>query len=184
MALTPSANKLKPGSGAPNFQLKGIDEKTYTLHSFKHHKGIVLIFMCNHCPFVIQKLDALKDLQDFCKGQDIALVGINSNDTVQYPDDNFENMKKFAKDNDLHFLYLFDESQQVAKAYGATCTPDPFLLTSDGKVFFHGRINNQLQLGEQPTEDTLKEAIKAMLAKTQLEKDFDPSMGCNIKWKK
>jgi thioredoxin-related protein len=127
--------------------------------------------MCNHCPYVKAKIDTIKQIHEKFN-ENIALVGINSNDSTEYPDDSFESMKKVANEKGMKFDYLVDDKQDVAKRYGAVCTPDPFLFDEDRKLIFHGRIEN-----------TMQNNLKKFLTGEKIEKDFDPSIGCSIKWK-
>jgi len=107
--------------------------------------------MCNHCPYVKAKIDAIKEIHEKFKGR-IALIGINSNDPIDYPDDSFDNMKKIAAEKEFGFDYLVDETQHVAKKYGAVCTPDPFLFGKDRKLIFHGKIDNSANPEDTTTE--------------------------------
>ena len=111
------------------------------------------------------------------------MIGINSNDPTNYPDDSFENMKKFAKEKGIQFTYLVDETQEIAKKYGAVCTPDPFLFDQERKLAFHGRIDNAISSEDVATEKTMINNIEKLLSGKKIEKDFDPSLGCSIKWK-
>ena len=138
--------------------------------------------MCNHCPYVKAKIEAIKEIHDKFKDS-IAVIGINSNDSVEYPDDNFENMKAVGKEKGMEFTYLVDDSQEIAKKYGAICTPDPFLFDSDRKLIFHGRIDNAMKPEDIATEKTMIDNIQKFLNQENIEKDFDPSIGCSIKWK-
>ena len=115
--------------------------------------------------------------------ESIALVGINSNDSTEYPDDSFENMKKIANEKGIKFDYLVDEKQDVAKKYGAICTPDPFLFDQNRRLIFHGRIDNAMNPDDTATENTMQKNIEKYLAGEKIEKDFDPSIGCSINWK-
>ena len=142
MAKMESVISLKTGDNAPEFTLKGIDDKIHSLNDYSK-KGLLVIFMCNHCPFVKAKIEAIKELHGKFK-DDISIVGINSNDSVKYPDDDFESMKTVAKEKGLEIDYLVDETQEIAKKYGAVCTPDPFLFDSDKKLIFHGRIDDAM----------------------------------------
>jgi len=128
------------------------------------------------------KTKALNEIHDKFKN-DVFMIGINSNDPTNYPDDSFENMKKFAKEKGMKFTYLVDETQQIAKKYGAVCTPDPFLFDKEGKLVFHGRIDNAMSPEDTATEKTMINNIEKLLSGKKIEKDFDPSMGCSIKWK-
>jgi len=182
MVLLESKISLKTGDTAPDFSLMGIDDKMHSLESYVGSKGLLVIFMCNHCPYVKAKIDAIKQLHEKFK-ESIALVGINSNDSIEYPDDSFENMKKIADEKGMKFDYLVDEKQDVAKKYGAICTPDPFLFDQNRKLVFHGRIDNAMNPDDTATESTMQDNIEKYLAGEKIEKDFDPSIGCSIKWK-
>ena len=182
MVLLESKITLKTGDNAPDFSLKGIDDQIHSLESYTGSKGLLVIFMCNHCPYVKAKIDAIKQIHEKFN-EDIAVVGINSNDSIEYPDDSFENMKKTADEKCMKFDYLVDDKQDVAKIYGAVCTPDPFLFDEDRKLIFHGRIDNAMNPDAIATENTMQDNLKKFLAGEKIEKDFDPSIGCSIKWK-
>lgn len=182
MVLLKSEVVLKTGDKAPEFNLLGTDDKKHSVSEFKDSQALLVVFMCNHCPYVQAKVSALNEIYERFKGK-IAMVGINSNDPTNYPDDSFENMKKFAKEKGIQFTYLVDETQEVAKKYGAVCTPDPFLFDKEGKLVFHGRIDNAMKPEDHPTEKTMIANIDKVLSGKKIEKDFDPSMGCSIKWK-
>ncbi len=180
MVLLESQISLKKGDSAQDFALMGIDDKMHSLDDYADSKGLLVIFMCNHCPYVKAKFDTINQIDE--KYKDIALVGINSNDTVEYPDDSFENMKKIANEKGIKYDYLIDEKQEIAKKYGAVCTPDPFLFDKDRKLIFHGRIDNAMNPEDTATENTMQINIDKFLAGEKIEKDFDPSIGCSIKW--
>ncbi|HSB50158.1 MAG TPA: thioredoxin family protein [Nitrosopumilaceae archaeon] len=182
MGLLKSEVVLKTGDKAPDFELLGIDDMKHRLSEYKDYRGLLVVFMCNHCPYVQAKINALVELYDKFKDK-IVIIGINSNDPTNYPDDSFENMKRFAKEKGIKFTYLVDETQQVAKKYGAVCTPDPFLFDQDRKLIFHGRIDNAMRPEDIATEKTMILNIEKFLHGKKIEKDFDPSMGCSIKWK-
>jgi peroxiredoxin len=182
MVLLESKITLKTGDGAPDFSLKGIDDEIHSLESYAKNKGLLVIFMCNHCPYVKAKIDAIKQIHEKFN-ENIAVVGINSNDSIEYPDDSFENMKKIANENGMKFDYLVDDKQDVAKRYGAVCTPDPFLFDEDRKLIFHGRIDNAMNPDATATENIMQNNLKKFLTGEKIEKDFDPSIGCSIKWK-
>jgi len=181
MVLTESTISLKTGDGAPEFNLKGIDDNMHSLDDYSK-KGLLIIFMCNHCPYVKAKINAIKELDDKFK-EHISIVGINSNDSVKYPDDNFESMKTVAKEKGLKIDYLVDETQEIAKKYGAVCTPDPFLFDSEKKLVFHGRIDDAMNPDAEVTEKVMVNNIEKFLDGQKIEKEFDPSIGCSIKWK-
>jgi peroxiredoxin len=182
MVLLESQIKLKTGDHAPNFELIGIDDKKHSLADYKDYQGLLVMFICNHCPYVKAKVDAIKEIHEKFKDK-IALVGINSNESKNYPDDSFENMKKTASEKGIKFDYLVDETQEIAKKYGAICTPDPFLFDQDRKLIFHGRIDNAMNPDDTATEKTMINNIEKFLSGEKIEKDFEPSIGCSIKWK-
>ncbi|KAG2477895.1 MAG: Alkyl hydroperoxide reductase [Nitrosopumilales archaeon] len=182
MVLLESQIKLKTGDQAPDFDLMGIDDKKHSLNDYKDYDGLLVVFICNHCPYVKAKVEALKEIHEKFNGK-VPLVGINSNDSTNYPDDSFENMKKIADEKGIKFDYLVDDSQEIAKKYGATCTPDPFLFDKDRKLVFHGRIDNAMNLDDSVTEKTMIDNMEKLLANEKIRKDFDPSIGCSIKWK-
>ena len=181
MVLLESEVSLKTGDTAPDFSLKGIDDKIHSLTDY-NQKGLLVIFMCNHCPYVKAKIEAIKEIHDKFKDQ-ISLVGINSNDSEKYPDDSFESMKTIADEKGMAFDYLVDETQETAKKYGAVCTPDPFLFDSDRKLVFHGRIDDAMNPDAVANEKVMINNIEKFLNDEKIEKDFDPSIGCSIKWK-
>ncbi len=182
MVLLESQIKLKTGDKAPDFNLMGIDDKRHSLQDYNDYDGLLVIFMCNHCPYVKAKIKAINELHDKFNDK-IAIVGINSNDPVKYPDDSFENMKKIASENGFKFDYVLDETQEIAKKYGALCTPDPFLFDKKRELIFHGRIDNAMKPDDSPTENTMINNISLFLDGKKIEKDFEPSIGCSIKWK-
>ena len=181
MAKMESVILLKTGDTAPEFNLKGIDGNIHSLNDYSK-KGLLVIFMCNHCPFVKAKIEAIKEIHNKFK-DDISIVGINSNDSIKYPDDDFESMKNVAKEKGLEIDYLVDETQEIAKKYGAVCTPDPFLFDSEKKLVFHGRIDDAMNPEAEVTEKVMIDNIEKFLSGQKIEKDFDPSIGCSIKWK-
>ena len=181
MAKMESVISLKTGDSAPEFNLKGIDDQMHSLNDYSK-KGLLVIFMCNHCPFVKAKIEAIKELHSKFK-DDISIVGINSNDSVKYPDDDFDSMKTVAKEKGLEIDYLVDETQEIAKKYGAVCTPDPFLFDSEKKLIFHGRIDDAMNPEAEVSEKVMINNIQKFLEGQKIEKDFDPSIGCSIKWK-
>jgi peroxiredoxin len=186
MTLTPSSYKvLKKGDNAPKFGgLKGVDGKEYSLTDFAGKKALLIIFMCNHCPYVYPKFDYFVELQEKYAEQGLQVVGINCNDPVNYPSDDFEHMQEVAEENKFNFIYLIDESQQVAKDYGATCTPDPFLFDSKMKLAYHGRFDEAHgKSHDEGKTSEMEDAIKQVLAGEVVTVESLPSVGCNIKWK-
>ena len=182
MVLLESQIKLKTGDIAPDFELLGTDDKKHSLNDYNNYKGILVIFMCNHCPYVKAKVEALNEIYEKC-GKDIAIISINSNDSTDYPEDSFEAMKQTAKEKGFEFDYLVDETQEVAKKYGAMCTPDPFLFNSQKQLVFHGKIDNAMKPEDTATEKTMIINMQKLIADEKIQNDFDPSIGCSIKWK-
>ena len=182
MVLLESQLKLKTGDIGPDFELLGIDDKKHSLDDYNDCDGILIVFMCNHCPYVKAKVDALNEIYEKF-GDKIAIIGINSNDYVNYPEDDFEAMKQIAEEKKFGFDYLLDETQEIAKKYGAMCTPDPFLFDNQKRLVFHGRIDNAMTPDEKATEKTTILNIQKLLSGKTIEKDFEPSIGCSIKWK-
>ena len=186
MTLTFSSyHVLQRGSPAPGFALSGTDGKGHSLNEMDGKKAILVIFMCNHCPYVQPKMDYLVELQNRYQSAGFQIIAINSNDFKKYPDDSPAKMREWATNKKFNFPYLLDEDQQVAKAYGAVCTPDPFLFNSDRQLFYHGRIDeahgkphNEAKMAD------LEEAIKMLLGLKPMDTIATiPSMGCNIKWR-
>lgn len=174
------------GSPAPEFSLPGVDGKTYGLAQFKNSKALAVIFMCNHCPYVIAVQERINAIAKEFASSGLSLVAINSNDTVKYPDDSFEEMKIRSKEQGYVFPYLLDETQEVAKAYQAACTPDPYVYENVGGKFllrYHGRIDDNWKDVNAVKVRELAQAIAAVLEGRPVAVDQKPSMGCNIKWK-
>lgn len=182
MVLLESEGTLKTGDKAPDFELLGTDGKTHSRSEYVSKEGLLVVFMCNHCPYVQAKISALNEIYR-TYGDRIDMVGINSNDAIDYPDDSYENMKRMADKKGYGFDYLVDETQDVARSYGAVCTPDPFLFDADHRLVFHGRLDDGHGPDGNVTTKTMMHNIKTMLGGVSIEKDFDPSVGCSIKWK-
>ena len=171
------------GAKAISFSLKGIDDKTYNLEEIKGKNGTLVIFICNHCPYVKGVIDRLvKDIIDLQK-KGIGCVAIMSNDTENYPEDSFENMKRFSKENNFTFPYLYDETQEVAKAYGAVCTPDFFGYNKSLELQYRGRLDNAGISGEILKDKELLNAFHQIVKSGKGPKEQKSSMGCSIKWK-
>lgn len=182
MVLLNSEN-IKLGSFAPDFNLKGIDGKNYLLENFSGSKVLVVMFICVHCPYVKAVEDRILALSREYKHKSVQFVGICSNDPTDYPEDRFENIKKHAWEKGYNFPYLHDETQCVARNYGAVCTPDIFVYDSERKLAYHGRIDDNWKEPSKVTRHDLKEAIDALLAGKKSSEDQFPSMGCSIKWR-
>jgi peroxiredoxin len=201
MVMKESEQELERGDPVPNFELPGTDRETHTLADFADYEALLLVFTCNHCPYAQAKFDLLNRIAE--EYDDAAVVGINPNDAAEYPDDSFERMVELVEDGTIRYdAYLRDETQEAAEAYGATCTPDPFLLRNSeaqrasdsraaeprdgGDTFtlaYHGRLDDALNPDDEPTEIYVDDAIDAVLAGEDVNLDFMPSRGCSIKWK-
>ena len=179
---TISSQVLNTGEKSPDFELKGVDNKIYSLKDFDSSNSLLVVFVCNHCPYVRARIGDIVNLQSMFKTSDLQVVGINSNDPT-YEGEGFDNMIKFAREYKLNFPYLIDDTQVVAKAYGAVCTPDPFLFDKERKLVFHGRINDALEPEMTPKVSVMENNVRKVLKGEKIEKDFDPSIGCSIKWK-
>ena len=171
------------GTMAINFKLPGVDGVEYSLASFSENSVLVIIFMCNHCPYVKAVIQRLIDLQKEVSDQGVRLVGINCNDTKKYPDDSFRNMKSVSKDWRMNFPYLFDESQEIAKKYEAVCTPDIYVYGEERRLLYRGRIDDNWKKADQVRQRDLKQAIDCILGGKKVPEEQIPSMGCSIKWK-
>ena len=171
------------GTKAIPFTLEGTDKKTYNLDQIKGKNGTLVIFICNHCPYVKGVIDRLvKDIKDL-QEKEIGCVAIMSNDVENYPEDSFENMKKFSETNNFTFPYLYDETQEIAKAYGAVCTPDFFGYNKDLELQYRGRLDNAGISGEPLKEKELINAFHQIIKTGKGPKEQRASMGCSIKWK-
>lgn len=178
-----ATDMLKIGSQAPNFNLPAVEGKTYSLDSFKDKKLLVVVFSCNHCPYVQAYEDRIKRIQVDYKDQ-LQVVAINSNEDINYPEDSFEEMKKRANQKQFNFPYLRDETQEIAKAYGSTHTPEIFLFDNDRKMVFHGKIDDNWQDEKNAKSKYLRNAIDEMLAGKSISVPETFTIGCTIKWKR
>lgn len=178
-------SKMIPlGTRAPFFKLPDYNGRLWSFEDFPQARGYLVIFMCNHCPFV---KNIQKKLSQLCKDyqeKGIAVFGINSNDYTAYPEDSPENMKKIAEEMGYTFPYLIDETQEIAKNYGAQCTPDFFLFDGELKLFYRGQMDSSRPgNGIAPSGEDLNNAIEKLLKGEKPPKIQKPSMGCSIKWK-
>jgi len=185
MALESEADVLQRGDEAPSFELEGTDGETHSLADFAAHEALLVVFTCNHCPYARAKFDELNDLA--AAFEELAVVGINPNDDEEYPDDSVERMVEFVEDGTIAYdAYLRDESQQVAAAYGARCTPDPYLFRNDEGTFrlaYHGRLDDATNPEDEPTEREMRDHVERVLAGREIEMADRPSRGCSIKWR-
>lgn len=177
------SNEPKLNTGIIDFHLKGTDEKVYSLENFKDKKILVIVFMCNHCPYVKAITDRLTGLQEEFASQGVQFIGINPNDEEAYPEDSFENMKIFYKDRKLNYPYLRDDTQEIARLYDAVCTPDIYVYDSERKLKYRGRIDDNWKDEKMVTRRELSDAIKKIIEGNEPGKIQNPSMGCSIKWK-
>jgi len=174
---------LRPGDKAIAFDLPGVDGRTYSLSSLSQgKKATAVIFMCNHCPYVLAWLERMIAAGKDYGGKGVAFVGINANDAVKYPTDSFEKMQDLAKERGLPFPYLHDASQQVASAYGAERTPEIFLFDGDLKLRYHGAPDDNYD-ETQAAVPYLRQALDAVLAGKESPVAETPPVGCTIKWK-
>lgn len=182
MARTPS-NMLSLGTVAPSFSLPDTDGKTVTSSQF-HGQPLLVMFICNHCPFVIHVRSQLAAIGKDYRDKGLGIVAINSNDAVAYPDDSPENMKIEKQKAGYVFPYLFDATQSVAKAFQAACTPDFYLFDSSHKLVYRGQLDDSRPSNGLPvTGKDLRSALDAVLHNKPVPFEQKPSLGCNIKWK-
>ncbi len=182
MALIHTPEKIEFGIDCPDFSLLGTDNKTYTKHDFLNSKPLVVMFICNHCPYVKAIEDRLIQLGHDLKKLNINLVAICSNDETRYPEDSFKNLKKRAEEKLYPFVYLQDKDQTVAKKFGAVCTPDYFVYDKNSKLRYRGRLDDSWKDPEKVTRRELFEAVLNLNDNSDILKPQTPSMGCSIKW--
>jgi peroxiredoxin len=183
MALTPST-MLPLGTTAPNFELPDTNGELVSLADFKGAPALMVWFICNHCPYVKHIRSGLAQFARDYAPKRVAIVAINSNDVENYPDDSPEKMKAEVKAAGYTFAYLYDETQEVAKAYRAACTPDLYLFDKSQKLVYRGQFDDSRPGNGVPvTGKDLRTALDALLAGQDVSSTQKPSMGCNIKWK-
>ncbi|WP_103864541.1 MULTISPECIES: thioredoxin family protein [Aquimarina] len=184
MARTPS-NMLPLGTTAPDFTLiDSITNKMINLNSIKGEKGTVIMFICNHCPFVIHVNEEIVRIANDYRTQGFGFVAISSNDIKKYPQDAPKEMWKTAQKNNYSFPYLFDETQNIAKAYDAACTPDFYLFDNESKLIYRGQLDDSRPGNGIPVNGRdLRQALDAVLRNSKVSEKQKPSIGCNIKWK-
>jgi peroxiredoxin len=172
------------GVVAPDFSLPGTDGKTYGLADITGEKGTVIVFICNHCPYVRAIVDRLVSTAQTLAKEGIGFVAISSNDAAAFPEDSFENMKAFAARHGFSFPYLYDETQEVAREYDAVCTPDFFGLKADGVIEYRGRLDEGKKDPPPPSaKPELLEAMRMIAATGKGPTKQVPSVGCSMKWK-
>lgn len=182
MSLKKSKQKLVKGDAIPDFKLRGTDGDKHDPQEFKEDY-LLIVFTCNHCPYAQSKIGVLNELAE---EEDLLVVGINPNSPSR-EEDSFQKMKEWVKDGRISYdLYLDDKEQQVAKKFGAVCTPDPFLFKKeDGeyKLVYHGRLDDALNPEEEPSKSYIRKALRSMRKGQDVDLEFMPSQGCSIKWK-
>lgn len=181
MALTTPAPEI--GHPLPPFSLPGVDGKTYRSADLPKDTPVVVMFICNHCPYVKAIEDRLIQLGHNLKEMNVSMIAICSNDSESYPEDSFENLKKRATEKAYPFPYLHDKSQVVAKTFGAVCTPDFFVYDKNHRLAYRGRLDDNWKEPEKVTRQDLLEAVMELRQGKTLTQPQNPSMGCSIKWK-
>jgi peroxiredoxin len=178
-----ASQRLKLNDIMPAFNLKGVDGKFYSPESFKQLKALIIIFSCNHCPYVQAYEERIIEIQNDYANRGVAVAAINSNDDSRYPEDSFNEMKKRAADKGYNFTYLRDEDQSAAKAFGATHTPEIFLFNEERKLVYQGKIDDNWNDPGKVKSKYLREAIKELLNDEEISVPETWSIGCTIKWK-
>lgn len=174
--------KLKIGDKAPDFSLQGVDRNVYSLSSFKGKKILIIVFMCNHCPYVQAYLERIKSIQSDFGIKSVQVVGINSNDEINYPDDSFEKMVEMSRAKKLNFPYLRDKEQSAASDYGAQCTPECFVFDSERKLMYHGRIDDNYKDENAVKTYDLRNAVNSIIHNQKVAIELTHAIGCSIKW--
>jgi peroxiredoxin len=184
MSATPST-MLELGTKAPDFELPDtVSGDRISLEDFEESKALLIIFMCNHCPYVKNIKEGLVELANDYDEEELGIVAISSNDVENYPQDSPEKMAEDAKNFGYPFPYLYDEIQEVAKDYKAACTPDLFLFNEERELVYRGQFDDSRPGNDKPvTGNDLREAIDLLLEEGKIVEEQTPSMGCNIKWK-
>ncbi len=184
MARTES-NEFRIGTKAPEFTLiNTVDDKNYSLNDLKGTKGTVIMFICNHCPFVIHVNKALVKMANEYQQKGINFIAISANDVENYPQDAPHLMKQLAKEENFPFPYLYDETQEVAKSYDAACTPDFYIFDAELKTVYHGQLDNSRPGNGKPvTGEDMRLALENLLQNKPVIEHQKPSVGCGIKWK-
>lgn len=183
--MVKTASTMLPlGTEAPDFELVNIDGRHVKRDDFRGAQALLVMFICNHCPYVKHIAPQLSILANDYMARGVAVVGINSNDASNYPDDSPEQMVHEAENREYAFPYLYDETQEVAHAYHAACTPDLFLFDKDMKLVYRGQLDSSRPGNGIPvTGEDLRRALDAVLAGQPIPEPHRPSIGCNIKWR-
>lgn len=173
---------LQIGESAPDFDLPAVDGKNYSLGDFADAKILIVVFSCNHCPYVIGSEDRMNVLQAEYAPKGVEMIVINSNETKNHPMDTFEHMVRRAEEKGFQFRYVRDESQDVARAYGALRTPHYFVFDADRKLGYTGRMDDNPREGGKETTHELRDALDAMLEGREPPVPVTNPLGCNVKW--
>ncbi len=182
--MAAQSEPLKPGAAAPDFSLAGVDGKRWTRDGCRGEHGLLVMFICNHCPYVQAVLDRIIGVARDLQPLGIGVVAISANDPAAYPEDSFDNMAKMARQHDFPFPYLYDETQAIARAYGAVCTPDFFGFNAKLELQYRGRLDASRRDPAPPgARRELFEAMKMIAATGTGPAEQLPSVGCSIKWK-
>jgi thiol-disulfide isomerase/thioredoxin len=179
-----TTNTLSISSKLPSFNLKGIDGNFYSPDSFPSATALIVIFSCNHCPYVQAYEGRMIEIQKKYGEKGIQVIAINSNDDVSYPDDSFENMKLRAREQNFNFLYLRDDDQSIAKLFDATHTPEIFLFNKNNELVYHGKIDDNWQEPQKVVNHYLEDALNELLENKGISVPETYSIGCTIKWKR
>ena len=179
-----NSTMLELGTPAPHFSLPAADGNRVCLADFRGRPALLVMFICNHCPFVKHVRDRLVEMTREYHEKGVAIVAINANDWETYPDDSPEMMLREARDHGYSFPYLYDETQETARQYRAACTPDFFLFDGQQKLVYRGQMDDSRPGNDKPvTGNDLCNALDALLAGKPIDKEQTPSIGCNIKWR-
>ena len=179
-----NSKKVNLGMTAKDFKLINVDNEIYTLKNIKKKNGFVIAFICNHCPYVKDIIKRLVEDFNYLLKQNVGVASVMPNDYEAYPEDSFENMQKFAKNNNFSFPYLFDKNQEVAKSYKAICTPDFFCFDNKNKLFYRGRLDDvKYKANFLEREKSIINAYEKMIKENSIIAKQFSSMGCSIKWR-
>ncbi len=178
-----ATGKLRIGDSCPDFNLIAVDKKEYSLESFSDKKILIIIFSCNHCPYVQAYEDRIKEIQTEYASRGLKIAAVNSNDVTQYEDDSFDAMVERARSKVFNFHYLHDADQSVAEAFGATHTPEIFVFDDERKLAYHGKIDDNWKEPEKVKSNYLRDALDELLEKKEISVPETFSIGCTIKWK-
>ena len=182
MVKTESTQVLKTGAVAPQFELKGTDNEIYSLERFGKTKVLLVVFICNHCPYVKARINDIVGLQSKFNKTELQVIGINSNDPA-YDEEGFENMKRFYEKYQLNFPYLIDETRTLQEDMVQFVPADPYLFNGERLLVYHGRLNDAVEPNSIAKTHIMEDNVKTLLVGGKIRKGFDPSIGCSIKWK-